>query len=103
MEPPSKGKPGVSEIKKAHNVIKDSGGIRITGTTATVAIGFGVIAAAACYFWGKKATQQQHLSSSGYVVYCKVKVTVFVLCWPALDGLSVAGAFNTIVSHFVPK
>jgi hypothetical protein len=67
---------------------EQSGGFRISGTTAAAAIGVGLLGAVASYFWGKNDAQQEHQSHSGYVVYSSVKVTVFVRIWPAVESLS---------------
>jgi hypothetical protein len=67
---------------------EESGGIRITGTTAIAAIGVAAIGAVATYFLGKKNAQQEHQCSSWYVVYPRVKVTVFMRIWPGVESLS---------------
>ena len=70
---------------------EESGGSGITGTVAAVGMVCGIIGAifgaVGLHFW-KKEEGMQHQSHSGYVIHSRVKVRVFVLCWPAVESLS---------------
>lgn len=71
---------------------EESGGSGITGTIAAVGIACGFIGAVIGAFgwnlWKKEEMHQQHQSHSGYVIHSRVKVRVFVCCWPAVESLS---------------
>lgn len=64
----------------------------MTGTIAAVGIVCGfigaVIGAVGWDKWKKEEMQQQHHSRSGYITYSRVKVRVFVCCWPVVESLS---------------
>ena len=71
---------------------EESGGSGITGIVAAVGIVSGIVGAVIGAFgwdlWKKEEMQQQHQSCSGYVIHSRVKVRVFVCCWPAVESLS---------------
>jgi len=71
---------------------KDSGGsgITIRGTAYSfVCTVFGaVISVFALNWWKNEEMQQQHQSCSEYVIHSRVKVRVFVCCWPVVESLS---------------
>jgi len=71
---------------------EDSEGSGITGTLAAVGMACGfigaVIGAVGWHMWKKEEMQQQQQSCSRYVTHSRVKVRVFVRCWPAVESLS---------------